>query len=249
VARPQPDLPSRHLRPLSSVKSVGSRTEQPPTLRYRQHRSCWTTAESTRLVPRPSQHGSFVLPGARAAHHPWSRRFRFPPCRASDPCGRGASSTRAGHGRNWTPNLDAARGSEERSPVAKPPHRRFAQSGRPGLNRRPFGSQAQLLTARHPCDCDRLLAPALLVALIYRHPSEEMGPYWDHGPMAGIPDPRRTRPFAGFLKGERPDSNRRPPGPQPGALPRARRPPRLARPPGRVKVHRQFTRSEPRGGY
>src|SRR5918996_3110934 len=43
--------------------------------------------------------------------------------------------------------------------------------------------------------------------------------------------PVRTRTaetpgFRGFLKGERPDSNRRPPGPQPGALPTELRSPR-----------------------
>ena len=45
--------------------------------------------------------------------------------------------------------------------------------------------------------------------------------------LGSAPGPHKTPPKRGFLKGGRPDSNRRPPGPQPGALPAELRPPRI----------------------
>src|SRR5918994_6887517 len=45
-------------------------------------------------------------------------------------------------------------------------------------------------------------------------------------PHRSGPAQQKTPGFRGFLKGERPDSNRRPPGPQPGALPTELRSPR-----------------------
>jgi hypothetical protein len=81
----------------------------------------------------------------------------------------------------------------------------------------------------------------------------ELGPHFQPGwneirPILSI----RTCSFAGVsLRGGRPDSNRRPPGPQPGALPAELRPPRalnLAIPLGAMPVRRgiAFFRPEAR---
>src|SRR6478672_7729603 len=54
-----------------------------------------------------------------------------------------------------------------------------------------------------------------------------MGPQWDHGLGRVIrAETRKPRRSGVSVEGERPDSNRRPPGPQPGALPTELRSPR-----------------------
>ena len=55
----------------------------------------------------------------------------------------------------------------------------------------------------------------------------QIGPYWAHELGAGARGCKAKRWISrGFVRGERPDSNRRPPGPQPGALPTELRSPR-----------------------
>ena len=56
---------------------------------------------------------------------------------------------------------------------------------------------------------------------------EELGPDWDRCASASRKEWGKTPPERGFLRGERPDSNRRPLGPQPGGTGAAHVPSRI----------------------
>jgi hypothetical protein len=154
--------------------------------------------------------------GLHSLSHPVELHYRSPRSRGAAGVGRGE---RPLEGRLAPTGPEVVRLAETRTSSSLVGSRRFG----PSVHLRLLGQ-----LRRHPGQSGRTLRRDR-VARRLPEPAADR-----------LPDERNPRVSRGFLRGERPDSNRRPPGPQPGALPAELRSPRSPQcTGGRGKVSRR----------